>query len=90
MNIVLTPLQLQTLLSNAAQMGAELALTKTGQLKPYLNESEAFAHYGRKNVEHWISLGLIALRRERNTSEWCIDRIEIEAVSKSRDAMRFL
>lgn len=90
MNIVLTPLQLQTLLSYAAEMGAELALTKTGHLRSWLKKSEAFERYGRKNVEHWISLGLIALRKDRNSSDWCIDRMEIESVSKSREAMKFL
>ncbi len=90
MNIVLTPLQLQTLLCYAAEMGADLALTKTGHLRTYLKKTEAFEEYGRKNVEQWIGLGLIALRKDSSTSEWCIDRLEIEAVSKSREAMRFL
>jgi len=90
MNIILTPLQLQTLLCYAAEMGAELALTKVEHLRTCLKKTEAFEQYGRKNVEHWISLGLIALRKDKRTSEWCIDRLEIEAASKSREAMRFL
>ena len=91
MHILLTPLQLQTLLSYAAEMGAKLALSKTGHIKPYLKKSEAFRLYGRKNVEHWIGLGLITPRKDGNHSAtWRIDRIEIEAVCKSKEAIRYL
>ncbi|WP_185214082.1 hypothetical protein [Sphingobacterium mizutaii] len=91
MNILLTLLQLQTLLSYAAEMGAKLALSKTGHIRPYLKKSEAFKRYGRKNVEHWIGLGLITPRKDGNHSAaWRIERMEIEAVSKSREAMRYL
>ena len=76
MNILLTPLQLQTLLSYAAEMGAKLALSKTGHIRPYLKKSEAFKRYGRKNVEHWIGLGLITPRKDGNHSAaWRIDRM---------------
>jgi len=91
MNMLLTPLQLQTLLSYSAEMGAKLALSKTGHIKPYLKKSEAFRRYGRNNVEQWIGLGLITPRKDGNHSAaWRIDRMEIEAVSKSRQAMRYL
>lgn len=52
MNILLTPLQLQKLLVDASELGAILALTKIGKIKPYLKKSEAFEKYGRKNVEN--------------------------------------
>lgn len=91
MNILLTPLQLQTLLCHAAEMGAKSVLAKTGHIRPYLKKSEAFRHYGRKNVEHWIGLGLVTPRKDGDHSAtWRIDRMEIEAISKSREAMRYL
>lgn len=91
MNILLTRHQLGLLLKDAAEMGAKLALIKTGKIKPYLNKSEAFRLYGRKNVEHWIALGLITSRKDGNYSAtWRIDRIEAEAIRKSIDAMHHL
>ncbi|MEN5196964.1 hypothetical protein [Sphingobacterium faecium] len=91
MNILLTPLQLQTLLRDAAEMGAKSVLTETGQIKPYLKRAAAFRRYGRKNVQHWIGLGLIASGKKKPTSKsWRIGRMEIEAVNKSRRAMHYL
>ncbi len=91
MNILLTPLQLQKLLVDASELGAVLALTKIGKIKPYLKKSEAFEKYGRKNVENWILNGLITPRKDGNHSAaWRIDRIEIETVYKAKMAMNFL
>lgn len=91
MNIVLTPMQLQTLLCYAAEMGAKSALTKTGHIRPYLKKSEAFRRYGRKNVEYWIGLGLVTPRKDGDHSAaWRIDLMEIESVSKSYEAVRYI
>ncbi|MBT2560110.1 hypothetical protein J7E50_02595 [Pedobacter sp. ISL-68] len=91
MNILLTHHQLSLLLSGAAEIGAELALAKTGKLKPYLNKSEAFRLYGRKNIERWIQQGFITARKDGDHSAtWRIDRLEAEAIRKSLDAMRYL
>lgn len=88
MNILLTSYQLSLLLRDAAEMGAKLALSKTGKIKPYLNKSEAFRLYGRKNIEHWIDQGLIISRKDgEHSATWRIDRTEAEAVRKSLDAM---
>ncbi|MFD2964362.1 MULTISPECIES: hypothetical protein [Olivibacter] len=91
MNILLTSHQLGLLLRDAAEMGAKLALAKTGRIKPYLNKSEAFRLYGRKNIEHWIGQGLITSRKDGNHSAtWRIDRMEAEAILKSLNAIRHL
>lgn len=91
MSILLTRHQLGQLLRDAAEMGAKLALAKTGKIKPYLNKSEAFRLYGRKNVELWINQGLITSRKDGNHSAtWRIDRMEAEAIHKSIDAIRHL
>jgi len=88
-NIRLSGYQLQMLLQDAAEMGAQMALAKTGKIRPYLKKSEAFRLYGRRNVEHWIAIGLITPRKDGNHSAtWRIDRLEAAAVSKSIDAMR--
>ncbi|SDF95030.1 hypothetical protein SAMN05421827_102224 [Pedobacter terrae] len=91
MNILLTDYQLGILLRNAAEMGAKLVLSRTGKIKPYLNKSEAFRRYGRKNIERWIDQGLITPRKDGNQSAaWRIDRIEVEAIQKSLDAMLYI
>lgn len=91
MNILLTDHQLGLLLRDAAEMGAKLALSKIGKIKPYLNKSEAFRRYGRKNIERWIDQGLITPRKDGNQSAaWRIDRIEVEAIRKSFDALLYI
>jgi hypothetical protein len=91
MNILLTDHQLGILLRDVAEMGAKLALSRTGKIKPYLNKSEAFRRYGRKNIERWIDQGLITPRKDGNQSAaWRIDRIEVEAIRKSLDAMLYI
>lgn len=88
MNILLTDHQLGILLRDAAEMGAKLVLSRIGKIKPYLNKSEAFRRYGRKNIERWIDQGLITPRKDGNQSAaWRIDRIEVEAIQKSLDAI---
>jgi hypothetical protein len=90
MNILLTSHQLGMLLRDAAEIGANLALSKTGRIKPYLNKSEAFRLYGRKNIERWIEQGLITSRKDGDHSAmWRIDRTEAEAIRKSLDAMLY-
>ncbi|RZJ23750.1 MAG: hypothetical protein EON51_02200 [Acinetobacter sp.] len=85
MNITLTSRQLQMLLECAAEMGAIQTLSKAGIIKAFLKKSQAYRLYGRKNVEKWISLGLITSRKDGNHSAtWRIDRIEAEALSKSQ------
>lgn len=91
MNILLTPFQLQKLLTDASELGAIMALSKIGKVRPFLKKSEAFRRFGRGNVEHWINLGLVTPRKDGNHSAaWRIDRIEIETVHKARSAMKFL
>jgi len=75
----------------AAELGAIHALVQTGQLKPYLKKSEAFRLYGRKQVEHWIAEGAITPRKDGDHSAaWRIDRMEIEALVKVTELLRYL
>jgi len=76
---------LSFLLQQAAEMGAKLALSQTGKIKPYLTKSEAFSAYGRKNIERWINEGLITPRKDGgHSARWRIERLELDAVAKSR------
>ncbi len=91
MDIQISSYHLGVLLQEAAEMGAKLALTRTGKLKPYLKKSEAFRLYGRKEVELWIAVGLIKPRKDGDHSAtWRIDRMELDAVSKSSDLLIYL
>jgi hypothetical protein len=80
----LSPIQLELIINEAAELGAIAALTKAGNIKPYLKKSQAFKVYGRNTVEHWLEAGLITPRKDGDHSAaWRLDRIELEALSKS-------
>ncbi len=88
MIIQMTDHQLGKLLRDAAEMGAKLTLSSLGKIRPYLTKSEAFRSYGRKNIERWIDQGLITPRKDGNQSApWRIERIEVEAIRKAKDAI---
>lgn len=85
MDLLIAPHQLRFLIEQAAAMGAELALTRAGKLKPYLKKSEAFRLYGRANIENWVEEGLIAPRKDGDHSAcWRIERFEVEAIVKAK------
>jgi len=91
MLLQLEAFQLKAIIREAAEMGAVLALTKTGQLKPYLKKSEAFRKYGRSNIENWVAEGLITIRKDGgHSATWRIDRLEIEVIVRSADLLRLL
>jgi hypothetical protein len=91
MNIQISPHHLKLIICKAAEMGAIQALTKAGKLKPYLKKSEAFRKYGRSNIEHWAKIGFITIRKDGgHSARWRIDRMEVEAVVKSFDLLRYL
>ena len=68
-----------------AELGAIIALIKTGKLKPYITKAEAFRLYGRKNIERWLADGLLTPRKDGDHSAaWRIDRLEAELIVKAR------
>jgi hypothetical protein len=80
----ISPLLLELLLKDAAELGAIAALVKVGKIKPYLKKSEAFKIHGRNKVERWLEAGLITPRKDGDYSAaWRLDRIELEVLSKS-------
>ncbi|WP_184547293.1 hypothetical protein [Mucilaginibacter sp. FT3.2] len=91
MDLTLSTQQLKLIVREAAEMGALQALTKVGKLKPYLKKSEAFRKYGRANIENWAAKGLITIRKDGDHSAvWRIDRLEVAAIAKSIDLLRYL
>jgi hypothetical protein len=91
MDIQISTYHLSLLLEQAAEMGAQMALTHMGKLKPYLKKSEAFRLYGRKNVEQWIGEGLVKPRKDGDCSAtWRLERMELAAIAKSNEALRYL
>lgn len=91
MEIQINIYTLERLLAEAAEMGARVALSRIGKLKPYLKKSEAFKIYGRCNVEKWIDQGLVTARKDGDHSaSWRIEWLEIESIAKSMLLIRFL
>ena len=81
----------QLLLQAGAELGALIALIKTGQIKPYITKAEAFRRYGRKNVERWLDDGLLTPRKDGDHSaSWRIDRLEAELIVKARFLLQHL
>lgn len=91
MDFQISDQQLKLVIQEAAEMGAVLALIKTGRIKPYLKKSEAFRKYGRANVETWIEGGQLTIRKDGgHSAAWRIDRLELEAVVKSIQLLQYL
>jgi hypothetical protein len=91
MDLEISTHQLKIIIQESAELGAILALTKVGKLKPYLKRSDAFRKYGRANIEHWIDKGMITIRKDGDHSAaWRIDRLETEAIVRSIAILRYL
>lgn len=91
MDIQISNHQLYFLLEQAAEIGAKVVLAQTGRIKPFLKKSEAFQIYGRRNVEHWITDGLVTPRKDGDHSaRWRLDRIELETAVKSTLMLQYL
>ncbi|PAW95734.1 hypothetical protein CKK33_17090 [Mucilaginibacter sp. MD40] len=91
MEIPLTTQQLRTIVREAAELGAIIALTRTGKLPPYLKKREAYRRYGRRNIDQMLAKGELSIRSDGNHSAaWRIDRIEIEAIVRGLEIWRQL
>ncbi|MBC7655086.1 MAG: hypothetical protein H7098_11510 [Oligoflexus sp.] len=55
----ITLLTLRSMLADAAELGAQTALTKAGLIKPWISKAEAFRRYGERTVKRWIAEGLV-------------------------------
>lgn len=89
MSYLLTEFSLNSLFVYAAELGAKQALCAVGILKPYMTKAEAFRLFGRKNIEHWLELGLITPRKDGGQSaRWRIDRLEAESIKYALELLR--
>ncbi|WP_026902962.1 hypothetical protein [Pedobacter glucosidilyticus] len=80
----ITLLTLRNMLADAAEIGAQTALTKAGLIKPWISKAEAFRRYGEKTVKRWIAEGQVKLRYPSiNAVKKHINLEEIEAVNKA-------
>jgi hypothetical protein len=84
-------IQLEKFMQDIAELAAITTLVKAGLLKPYLKKSEAFNIYGRRNVDRWLSNGLLTPRKDGDHSAaWRLDRIELETISKATSIYHYL
>lgn len=91
MENLLSAHQLRTIIREAAELGAIIALIRTGKLPPYLKKREAYRRYGKRYIEQLLASGELSIRSDGNHSAaWRIDRIEIEATVRGLDIWRQL
>jgi hypothetical protein len=91
MEFEISPRQLRNIIREAAELGALIALTDTGKLKPYLKKREASRRFGEGKVNQWLAEGKLTVRKDgTSTAAWRIDRIEIEAIVKGMEIWRNL
>lgn len=91
MDFEISPQQLKNIIREAAELGALIALTQAGKVKPYLKKREAMRRFGRSQIENWIAEGRLTIRKDGTTSSaWRIDRIELEAIVKTMEIWRNL
>jgi hypothetical protein len=83
--------QIRLIIQTGAELGALIALIKTGQVKPYITKAEASRLHGRKNIQHWLDEGLLTPRKDGDHSAgWRIDRLEAELIVKTRFLLQHL
>jgi len=83
--------QLSELLKDAAELGAQRALSGAGLLKPYLNKTEASFLYGPRVVDRWLKEKLITPRKDgTDSARWRLDRIELESVARTSNRRTYL
>jgi len=85
MEITLPKSILQSMLADAAEIGANIALTKAGLLGATISKSQAYRMYKRGKVDKWIRDGVLEVHKDvgASSSKWRIDRAQIEAIAKS-------
>jgi hypothetical protein len=86
----ISPLLLELLTKEAAELGAISTLVKTGKLKPFLKKTEAFKFFGRNNVEHWLERGLVTKRKDgTHSAAWRLDRLELEIIVRATTLLKY-
>lgn len=80
----ITLLVLRNMLADAAELGAQNALTRAGLIKPWISKADAFRRYGERTVRRWIAEGLVKpCLSTPNAVKKHINLKEIEAINKA-------
>lgn len=82
--------ELALLLKNAAEQGTANAIKEERPVPNRLTKAGAYRLYGRSNVDRWLHEGLISLQQPTDTSQFFLDRSELEAVAASSNRITYL
>ena len=69
---------------------AQNALIEADLLRPFISLAAANRKYGEGTVERWAQEGLINIIQDGPGSNYRIDRLQIEAVSKTANRNTYL
>jgi hypothetical protein len=82
---------LSGLLNDAITIGADKALTESGQLSDTLTKAQAYRLYGRDNVDRWCKESLIhPVCLGGSGKKKFIDRLKLEAVARASNRTTYL
>jgi hypothetical protein len=75
--------ELISLMLEVGEISAKKALQEADLLRPFISLAAANRKYGEGTVERWAQEGLIDIIQDGPGSNYRIDRLQIEAVSKT-------
>jgi hypothetical protein len=83
--------QLALLLSSIASSGAKKALDECGDQPRCLTKTQAYALYGRSNVDRWIAERLIEPQPVQSAaSPGSLDRLALERIAAQSNRITYL
>lgn len=75
--------ELVSMMLDFGEICAQKALIEADLLRPFISLAAANRKYGEGTVERWAQEGLIDIIQDGPGSNYRIDRLQIEAVSKT-------
>lgn len=88
--VELTLTHLGQIISGAVEIGYKKALSDVGEVKPFLNKSEAKRIYGTQNVNQWLKAGLIKPQKDGFGANYRFSRSELDAVAYKSNVATYL
>lgn len=83
--------KLTELLREAVRKGCNTALTQNSHTRASISKANAYRLYGRRNVDRWISEGLIGLLPDQGrTPKKCLSRKKLDAIAAASNRMTYL
>ena len=86
----LTLTHLGQVISGAIKIGYKKALADVGEIKPFLNKSEAKRIYGTQNINQWLKAGLIKPVKDGFGANYRFSRMELEEVAYRSNIATYL